>query len=233
MIYKNIETAAFFCIALACAALSACAPQATLTLKPEGSARIDFQMTISPNAEKTLERFTGTGGDRGIFDVQAIQTSLALAGFKSASAEIAQNASLSLSIPAEKGQQYPGDAILVDHDKKTASLSLSRDNLSAVFAVFPPETLDFLELLMAPAFTGEELDRKEYVDIIASAYGKTVAGDLENSALSFTIRAPSPMTVTGSSPGLQYKKLNSAIVCTIPLVDLLVLSEPITLDIRW
>ena len=39
---------------------------------------------------------------------------------------------------------------------------------------------DYLDLLMAPVYTGEELSEQEYLELFATVYGESFAKDFEN-----------------------------------------------------
>jgi len=101
----------------------------------------------------------------------------------------------------------------------------------------PPETRDLLELLMAPVLTGEALEREEYRDILAAAYGERAAEEMTSSTCTVQVRAPGPVTsvrLTGpDSDTIPLDNDGSAVTASIPLDLLLTLREPLNLTVSW
>jgi hypothetical protein len=121
----------------------------------------------------------------------------------------------------------------VDLQGKSLSLSLTRDSIGEIIALLPPETKDYLDILMAPVFTGEILTPGEYKEVIGAAYGKTLASELDAAALSITLHTPGPAkTVRAPSP-IQSSLKTGAATIVIPLTTILVLEQDISITVTW
>ena len=97
----------------------------------------------------------------------------------------------------------------------------------------PASMNDYIDLLMAPAFTGETMTQAEYIDVVRSAYGKTIAAELLKS--DFTIAVHCPNTVKQAKidePGSSSSAGNEA-TFRIPLAALLAMEKPIQAKVGW
>ena len=63
----------------------------------------------------------------------------------------------------------------------------SSQNLQALYGLLPFELASYIDMLMAPAFTGEEMTDGEYIDLVATVYGKNVADELNDGEVKFNI----------------------------------------------
>jgi len=97
----------------------------------------------------------------------------------------------------------------------------------------PPDTTNYTDLLMAPAFTGETMDAAEYEATVAAAYGKTLAADLGKSVFTMTINCPAPITRTTASKPAKIEAKGSIAVIKIPLSGLLSMNEPLSASAEW
>jgi len=108
------------------------------------------------------------------------------------------------------------------------SMDLSPASAPAFLAALSPEIRDYLEALMAPIATGEEMGGTDYLELVELVYGSTIASELRTSVISVALELPSPAFSVqgGSSKG---KRVDFS----IPLVDLLTLDKPISLGASW
>lgn len=244
------------CSALLMAALlftaiffSSCSPSLTVRLQngPTAnapvSAKAAFSAALSPTAETILRRLSANNSasegantatsTQPLFDAPSIRQSLTQTGMTVESVSIPSPGavSLSLSIPSLNG--ILANAFTIENGGKSLLITLSKESVSRTLALLPPETADYLELLMAPVYTGEEMTTAEYQDLIGAAYGKTLASELAKSVLTLTVYAPQPVkTVSSDIPGTAVLRSGAAIF-TVPLASVLVLENPITLHAAW
>ena len=72
---------------------------------------------------------------------------------------------------------------------------------------------------MAPVFLGEAVPKDEYVDLIASVYGKALADEASRAKIKISFFAPNG------------EKAVKTIEC--PLVDLLTAAKPLVFSAAW
>jgi hypothetical protein len=221
------------------ATLSGCSPAVTLKIDGTNRTGATFEATLSPTAENLVrkladrEETASPGAPQSLYDREAILVSLGNAGFRADSLEFPGRAGIRLALTLLKSEGFLGNALSVSRENKKVSVAISRDTLERALALMPTETRDYLDLFMAPAFTGEELTEGEYREIIAAAYGKTLAAELAASTFTLTVQCPAKVSrATVSAPGTVVTASNAA-VFRIPLTTLLVLEAPITAEANW
>jgi hypothetical protein len=117
-------------------------------------------------------------------------------------------------------EQGPGGGRLV--------ISLDRDSAPQLFSLISGEVTEYLSALMAPAATGEILTRAEYLDLVASVYGKPVAGEIAAARIHAVLDFPGPV---GAVRGGSFQ--GSRVQFEVPLLDLLVLESPLSYEVTW
>ncbi|MCM1321243.1 MAG: hypothetical protein NC041_01115 [Bacteroides sp.] len=97
------------------------------------------------------------------------------------------------------------------------------------------EFSEYLELLMAPLFTGEQMSAAEYMELIAAVYGETAAHELESAEISAVIHVPAKTArtfISKEAVGTIASDKNSAVI-VIPLVQFLTNSAQSLYRIEW
>ncbi len=120
----------------------------------------------------------------------------------------------------------------VDVKKKSMTLTLSPDTMRTLYDSMDDQTRGYVDLFMAPAFTGETMTGEEYVALIGSVYGKDMADEIASAQMDLTLTAPKGCTI--SSCSLEDAKLSGRRArFSIPLLDLLVMNEEQSYRINW
>lgn len=221
-----------------CAALFAgfllfdsCAPKAVLTVRPDGSGSANFSEDMTDQAEKVVRRFTGAKSD--LFDKQAITDSLSRAGVKVDSVTFPTPSGMRLALSLGNVDGLPGSAVSCSPKNRTLTVTLSRETVHEALTGMPASMNDYIDLLMAPAFTGETLTQAEYIDVVRSAYGKTIADELLKSDFTLAVHCPSSVKqLKIDAPGSSSSAGNEA-TFRIPLAALLAMEKPIQAKVGW
>lgn len=224
--------------AVLCAAIFAgtvlfasCSPRAVLTVGEGGTGSANFSEDMSSQAESVVRRFTGAKSD--LFDKKAIADSLSRAGIKVDSVSFPSPSGMRLGLSVAKIDGLLGHAIAYSAKDRTVSVTISRDSVHAALATMPATMNDYIDLLMAPAFTGETLSQAEYIDVVRSAYGKTIADELLKSDFTLAIHCPAPIRQSKiDAPGSASTAGNEA-TFRIPLAALLAMEKPIAAQASW
>ena len=232
-------------LALAVFALSGCSPAITLKISPSSRDSATFEASLTPTAEALVRKLTdkndaGSGADTAqagapasLYNREAILVSLGNAGLRADTLEFPGKTGIRLALTLLKSDGFLGNALSVSKEGRKMTVTLSRDTLARALELMPTDTRDYLDLFMAPALTGESMTVPEYRDIIAAAYGKTLASELSASAFILTVKCPAAVTAASvSAPGTVTKASNAA-VFRIPLTTLLVLDKPVVAEASW
>jgi hypothetical protein len=181
----------------------------------------------------------GDAQDAPVLDAEAIGRSIAAApGVRSVSikntgaSSLDGNISISnvadfLSSPSTKGRfitytegYAPGtSSIIIVLDRETTPELVSR---------LSPEAAEYLEALLAPAILGETSTRQEYLSLVSLIYGRPLADEISASRIRAAIEFPRPLTsIRGGGASGRRAEFD------IPLVDLLVLENPLRYEVTW
>ncbi|MCX7655317.1 MAG: hypothetical protein N2Z76_02200 [Treponemataceae bacterium] len=203
-----------------------------LRLDSPKAAVLQFSCTLG---EKTLNFIRNLSGNPTLaIDSRSIEESLrALPGVERVSLKnISPNAlegALQINDISLFLRRIPmGTVSFVSPTEGSLELQLSRNNRDALLALFTSNVRDYLDALMAPVVTGEKLSRKEYLALVESVYGASLRREIEQSRLRITCTVPG--TIAAIEGGTSEGKVGSF---SLPVIDFLVLEQPIVLKISW
>lgn len=116
---------------------------------------------------------------------------------------------------------------------KSITFLLNRKILNSFLMNIADEDREYLDLLMAPSLQEISMGNEEYIELIANAYGKKIATELKSSILTLSFEAPSKIKKIKTSPKMDYETKETKVVFSIPLTYILVMNEPIKIDITY
>lgn len=150
-----------------------------------------YKISYSTVLGKALLDTVGAVSDDGsevIFSAEEIQKVFAETGMRNVRSESVKAESLLIEAEtSEKKDDFVSAAGLVKGDRKSYSLLFSRETLSAMYDGMPSMMKSYIDLFMAPSFSGEETTDDEYVDLISSVYGDVVAEEIKDSKINLTL----------------------------------------------
>ena len=158
-----------------------CSPALSISLKNDDSA--DIQLEIS-NTESFFSNFSAfmDFSEDNFYDKEILSLNLEELGFSNINLETGKNADLKLFAQLKNlsnlEQENPLSSLFIKNEN-SFEISINPDNLIDILETLP-EITDYLDLLMAPVYTGEELSEQEYLELFASVYGESFAKDFEN-----------------------------------------------------
>ena len=99
------------------------------------------------------------------------------------------------------------------------------------------EDRTYLDLFMAPIFTGEKMTQAEYKELVASVYGQELADDMQKGKIVITLTVPDGKSIknSGAKIGRSSKasKNPKRISFSIPMLEFLTLQTEKTAFISW
>jgi hypothetical protein len=226
-----MKTIPLFVIVAAIAILSGCSPAITISVADQAHESAVFDAEISATAENIIRRFTGN--QQQIFDKAEITKSVTAAGLKIESLAFPKQTSIAIALTVPNFDGMLGKAITVSQSAKSITFTLSRDSIKSALTLMPESTNEYLDLLMAPVFTDEDMSAEEYESVIAAAYGKTLADELKKSSFLITVRCPSTVHASRLTGSGTASKTGNAALFTIPLSSVLAMEKPITGSATW
>ena len=158
-----------------------CSPALSISIKNDDS--VDIQLEIS-NTESFFSNFSAfmDFSEENFYDKEFLSSNLEELGFSNINLETGKNADLKLSAKLKNFSQLEEEnpiTSLLSKNENSFEISINPDNLIDILETLP-EVTDYLDLLMAPVYTGEELSEEEYLELFATVYGDSFAKDFEN-----------------------------------------------------
>lgn len=158
-----------------------CSPALSISLKNDDSVDVQFEIT---NTESFFSNFSAfmDFSEENFYDKEILSSNLQSIGFSDINLEIGKNADLKLFAQLNNFSQLKEEnpiTSLFMKKQDSFEISINPDNLIEVLETIP-EITDYLDLLMAPVYTGEEITEQDYLELFATVYGESFAKDFEN-----------------------------------------------------
>lgn len=158
-----------------------CSPALSIALNNDDSVDVQFEIT---NTESFFSNFSAfmDFSEENFYDKDFLSLNLEELEFSNINLETGKNADLKLSAKLKNFSQLEEEnpiTSLLSKNENSFEISINPDNLIDILETLPDVT-DYLDLLMAPVYTGEELTEQEYLELFASVYGESFAKDFEN-----------------------------------------------------
>lgn len=205
----------FACVVLACLCAS-CTTEITLELKKDGSVDVDFSGTAGNAFTALITSASGMTGEEKtdasvIFDTKQIEYEMGSNGFSKVKVASKKGTDLAVTMTDKNGKSalFTSGVVKVENGKLSASLS--PQTLVKFYKTADSQTVQFLDMLLAPIFNDEQMSEEEYLEVLASFYGEDIATEMKNSSFRITLKNPD----------------GSQTVQNIKFVKLLTLSETI------
>ncbi|HCM28086.1 MAG: hypothetical protein A2Z99_18845 [Treponema sp. GWB1_62_6] len=224
--------------------LSSCSARIGATLRADGSAEATISASVAQRTAALIRNLSGLSGASrpgSVLDAAVLSGSLRnspavrSAAFRniddrsvSGTLAIADFRLLAAGSPAGGGDPEPFIRVEKTGPGGTVFVHLDRKTAPAVLDSLSPEIGAYLEALMAPVVTGEDLTESEYLEFVAAVYGNAVSAEIAAASLTLTLNLPGPaIAVLGGTLS------DGAAEYSIPLVQLLVLENPADLAATW
>jgi len=231
----------FCCLCLTfCTLFVSCAGRIIGALEANGSAQLTVSMSLEPRMSALIQRLSAAGGQANnnlILNGPAISQSMsgASAGNVTASLRNSAPAAVEGTIQIQNINRFltTGNmrGFIFFEQRQGGGRCEIRINLSngpVMLKNLSPEILEYLNALMAPLATEEVMNRREYLSLVTSVYGKAVSDEIAGSVIRVSVDFPGSITnVRGGSFSGRRAEFN------VPLLDLLVLETPLNYEVIW
>ena len=219
---KNKRSTLFILVLML--ALTGCSSSLTLKAQKDKSCDIDFSLSLGESLMTLVRSLTMTmGGDETspLFSADQIRETLTQSGITPKNITSPKDGELFAegNVPEEKLKATENFFFCTEN---SLGIRLNPENLQNFAQTLPAESANFLELLMAPVFTGEEMDKEEYREILASIYGEEIVSELDSSFLKIKLLPP---------PGKKIKAGKGEY--SLPLADFLTLKNEVLIKIDF
>ncbi|MCL2180137.1 MAG: hypothetical protein FWB83_03330 [Treponema sp.] len=217
--------------------LSSCMTQIDGSLAANGSASMSVSMSLQPRMSALIRVLSAAGGrGNAALDGPAIARSMSAApGVQSAVFRNTSAAAIEGQVRIYQINEFlsvTNEIGFITFEQRTAGgrcvINIERSKSPEILVLLSSEISDYLNALMAPIATGEELSKSEYLDLVSSFYNRAISDEISSSRVRASIEFPGTVTnVTGGT--FSGRRANF----DIPLLDLLVLETPMIFEVNW
>ena len=233
----------FIGLILSCCAvfsIAACSSSAHIVIRDKTDYSLTVNFEPSSLLEKNITQLLKQKNEHiegvSIFNKHELKTSLEREGITVTTLTLKGAMGLQAVCTVPYTHKLLGHFISYSRKEQHTTLRISPKNAVAFLKMLPQDSRDFIDMLMAPLFTGDALSPAEYEDLIGSAYGKKLAAELRSAVFTLTIEVPYAVQNTQITPAgtltVQKKTpAGSRAVVEIPLIDLLCAVTPIEVQL--
>ncbi len=227
-------------LATALLALASCSSSADLAIRKDRSAVLSLSIELPAAVEAKLRSLSSLEPGQALVDPAAISKGAQARGLRPLSSQSPTPAAYRGSFALYDIQAFSASAGiagtgLIAYDKgpgwASARLRISRDNASALLAIFPGADEELLEALQPPALYDNPVSKAEYRSMLLALLGKSAAEALDSARFSLSLTLPGPIL---ESEGVTIRAGNAPVASfALPIVDALTLEQPVELYARW
>ena len=194
---------------LICCCFSSCKVFLSLTQNQNGDVNVEFSGIPEEAFINTIKSFLATDSESTtnknlIIDTAQIKSFLINSGFTNVevSNQIGANVDIKMTIPKDKTFIFDSKLVFSNNSESNSSfgIELSPATLQTFYANADEQIISILDILISPAFYGEEISEEEYIETIASLYGNDVAAEMNKSEIYITLKNKSGKILKKSLP---------------------------------
>jgi hypothetical protein len=230
----------FFMFCLLFPLFVSCSGRVNGVLNQDGSAELSLEIALGNHMAERIRMLNrivqGAGTEAPLLDGPAIALSMAAApGISAVSlrnlnpSAVAGTISISrvdafLALPVKAA----GTPFIRYDPTGRLVISLTRETGPQILTLLSEDVLDYLSTLAAPVATGMPLTKAAYRNIVASLHGPQLAEEIALARIPITIEFPRPVReVRGGAAQDRRVRFD------LPLIDLLVLEQPLVYEVVW
>ena len=224
IVYRILVCCVVVCIT------AACSSSAHIVIRDNADYNLTAEFIPSSLLEKNITHLLKQKGEQAdgqsVFNVQELKQAFSKEGISVQ--DIALKGALGLRLVCTVPHNHELLKGVIDYDTKgrKTALRISPENIASFLEMLPQESRDFIDMLMAPLFTGDAIPPAEYEELIGAAYGKKIAAELRSSEFVLSVDVPYKIQAAHISPvgavAVQSKtEKTSRASIHIPLLELL------------
>lgn len=203
---KILFVLSVFCVLF----FTGCDSSVKLTLNSDNSVDLNCDASIG-TAFTSIYTLLTQDTSPVFFDAKSITKELTTDGFTNVNSISKTGTDINVKAKAPYGKTTLFTSGLIKTENKKIKLLLSPKQLQALYKKADEQTKNFLDLLMAPVFTDEELSEEEYLDLVSSMYGIKIQEEIANCVLKLEINNADGTKATKKLPLITLLTLNKEI----------------------
>ena len=189
-----------------------CTSKIEFSLNEDGSVSGKALVSAGQAFSKLIKSSSGIPDDEVVFDTNQIEFEMMKKGFSAVKAVSKNQMDLNVTFADKNHSSALFTSGILSDEEKNLKLIFSPAALKSFYDSSDGMLQQMLDLLIAPVFNDEVMEEEEYIELIASFYGESVAQEVSDTVIEFSVN---------DSEGKKSQK--------IPLVRLLTLNENLIL----
>ena len=240
MLYMRFKSLFTFVTLVIFLLFVSCATQLNGTVQSSGRASVSFDSELLPRTItliNSVRSFSGGNSGEHILDGNTIRGSIAFTPGVEEIRLVNRNTS---TLEGDLIISNIGDFLAVGEEDSrfvsytprgtggSISINLNMSNAPLVISMLSPEIEEYLMALMAPVVVRETYTRDEYLSLLAMVYGQALANEIAAARINAVLIMPSNvLSVRGGDFS------GNQVSFSIPLVDIMVLENPLYYEVHW
>ena len=231
---------ALCCCALVCM-MAACSSTAHIVIRDSTDYALTAEFVpgslLEKNILQLLKQKNELSNGQSVFNTQELKETLTQSGVTVTAITVKGAMGLRLACTIPPNHELLKDVINYDKKGQQTVVTIAPKSIASFLEMLPQESRDFIDMLMAPLFTGDKIPPAEYEELIGAAYGKKIAAELRSSEFVLTVDVPYTIQAARITPvgavTVQAKAAKtSRAAVRIPLLDLLCTVDTIAVQLR-
>lgn len=189
--------------------LSGCTQHLSITQNNDGS--VDVKVVYDPgkNIENLISSFTNS---TQLFDEKEVEEALLTTKAKDITVNTFGTANIESEFSYKNNKTFLSNfnkLFTVENDK--IKMTLSKEAIKQLLKILPKDSNAYLDILMAPVFTDEEMNENEYISLVGATFGKSFSEELQISTFDLTIISKNGKQQNVAIPLSQFLTLESEV----------------------
>ncbi len=200
---KSILNILFFCLGFsALFVFASCTNEIEIKQTNHGT-YLKYKILAGTAFTKTITSITGEEESQ-IFNRTDITKMFEQTGLEEVKVVTIENNGFmcSAKLSQDKKDMISKSGIVYDEPKKLA-IALSQPRLTDLYDNLSSELANYIDLFMAPSFTGETMTNDEYLDLLSSVYGEELTTELKKAKVKVSL-----VTLEGTSKKFSVDLIN-------------------------
>lgn len=233
---EKMKTKIFILCAIAGLFLTACSPKADIFIQPSGDAIITMDIKSSPimnTVFKSVSQLSDEDMSKSIFNKDSIKMELEQKKIQVLKMETNSIADITAKLKIWKDNNTNPAFFNVDNKAGKISLNIGTQNIKEFAGLLSEDDREYIDLLMAPALSGETMSKEEYETLIEAVYGNKLASELKKAKFKIEVSCPKKVQRINITPIGMGKKNGNKAYLEIPVSDILCLQDSIFIEITY
>jgi hypothetical protein len=234
-----VKLRGFYSLLFAILPLLSCSARIDGSLAADGSASLSVNMALEPRITALIRSLAAAGGQSNaqILDGPSIARSMSASPFGNVTASFKNTSPSAIegNVKISDINRFlaagdTGGFVEFEQGKNggKCKIYIDLDNGPVILNLLSVEIAAYLNVLMAPLATGEEMTKTEYLALVSSIFSRSISDEIASSRIRASIGFPGQVA---SAKGGTFSGRKAEF--DIPLLDILVLETPVTYEVNW